>query len=86
MMTVWKFELYSHRQAIKAPGLGRLLHVAIQDGRPMVWAEVDTEHEDRHCVVDTVGTGMKVLDDLVYVGTFHEQTLVWHVYSTEPTS
>lgn len=42
MRAVWKFQLFTHRQTVKAPGLGRLLHVAMQDGFPMVWAEVDT--------------------------------------------
>lgn len=86
MRVVWKFPLFSHHQSVKAPGLGRPLHAAAQDGHPVLWAEVDTDVEPRTCIVHIAATGQSVPDNVDHVATYIDGPLVWHVYTSEPVA
>lgn len=60
-----------------------LLHVAVQDGIPFVWALVDPSEPMVKRTVRVYATGEPIDDDVTpdYVGTFHIDWTVWHVFS-----
>lgn len=80
MKTIYKYELRSQDAIMKLPKEAEILTVAIQDGRPMMWALVDPENvlEDRF--IYTVGTGWQVEDNMKYICTYIEGYFVWHVF------
>jgi hypothetical protein len=80
MKTIYKYELSSKDASMKLPKGAEILSVAIQDGRPMLWALVDPENvlEDRF--ISTVGTGWELEDNMKYICTYMEGYFVWHVF------
>jgi hypothetical protein len=85
MGTIWKFPIPGWENEVKAPGLGRLLHVAMQHGTPTLWAEVNEDAPIRRCTVNMCGTGHdRPSGD--YIGTVFDQQFVWHYYATPVTS
>jgi hypothetical protein len=80
MKTIYKYELSSKDASMKLPKGAEILSVAIQDGRPMMWALVDPENvlEDRF--ISTVGTGWELEDNMKYICTYMEGYFVWHVF------
>src|SRR5690606_25923539 len=67
------------------PEMAQLLHVAVQVGRPMLWALVDPDKPTERRRITVAGTGHAVEGHPFYVGTFHVRDdampeLVFHVF------
>lgn len=57
------------------------LYVALQNGIPCVWMEVDKARASTTITLYSVGTGFgAVPDDGEYLGTIIEGPYVWHIY------
>ena len=92
MITVYKYQLRgSNRTIVEMPKGAKILHVANQDGNPVLWARVDTERKIEERTILLVGTGWPIsdvgvdplkVDPWYYIGTFmsHNSSLVWHVF------
>lgn len=87
MKTIYKYTLTGNkpRRKIYAP-ITKILCVQVQNEEVCLWAEVDTEQEDRVIDVLLVGTGWN-LDEVkdifkyyTYIGTVQQHMLVWHCY------
>lgn len=83
MKAIWKFPLeILDLQEIAIPKGAIVRAIQVQDGRPCLWAEVDSEapkitHEFR-----TYGTGHPMDTDWpFYLGTYQVGALVFHVYT-----
>lgn len=77
---VWKYLLGPGLTNIPMSAGARLLHAHEQDGRAYVWAEVDPTARCVDRWVRVVGTGHEFPPGGTYVGTFHLDGLVFHVY------
>jgi hypothetical protein len=67
------------------PAGARVLSVQTQEGRPHVWAEVDTDAPDERRRFECFATGQPMpAASRVYVGTFQldEGRLVYHLYES----
>ena len=86
MKTIWKFPLeIVDRQPVSIPVGAQLLDVQMQGDQPCLWALVDTESPRITLVVRIYGTGHEIRDDPgLYLGTFQERTLVFHVFTSMP--
>ena len=84
MRTVHKYELrqVDTPQSIGMPIGAEIVHFDFQEGRPMLWAVVETavRFEDR--VFCIVGTGNPVPEGPigVYIGTAMSPLFVWHLF------
>jgi len=80
--TVWKFPLpiSDHAHQVRIPGY-MPCHVAMQDGVPTLWSEVEPSYEGEwNMSLQWFGTGHAIPEDAVYVGTVQDGTLVFHLY------
>lgn len=92
MTAIWKVPLPlsgAPTYHVEAPGLDRLLTVALQNGVPTLWAEVEPESAIKWCTVTIVGTGhayrRRAANDMrVYIGTVQDAGFVWHYFATVP--
>lgn len=79
----YNLEITDHQRLVLKDNT-RILSVGQQDGRLVVWAEVDTNSPDWPYHFDIVGTGNPVhpaVFDSNYIGTVKmPDGLVWHVY------
>lgn len=80
---VYKYALELKRgpQVVMMPKGAFIVHAHAQDGRPVVWTEVDpgAPKADWHFYV--IATGEPVaFATLIYVGTVHIGPTVWHIY------
>lgn len=89
MKTIHKFPFdVDDRLTILMPIGATILHVACQDGRPCLWALVDTESTPTHFRRFRIfGTGHSIPDDtaefrLVYLATFQKPPFVWHLFES----
>lgn len=89
--SVWKFPLIAdHAQRgeikIEMPLASKVIALQVQEGVPMLWAEVILEIpqklETRTFAVH--GTGHSIPWDRDYVGTWQEPPYVWHLYEVRP--
>lgn len=82
---IWKYILQiTDEQIIEVPSGAKLLHIDQQEGRLCLWMIVDIESELTKFVVNIVGTGNPVPNELPpYIGTAQIHTLVWHVFAGE---
>lgn len=82
MITIWKYELETTSdQRIKMPEDAKILTVQVQNGKPCLWAIVDTERKPEVRVIEIYGTGHPVsLRQRVYIGTYQIPDLVFHVF------
>ena len=88
MRTVWKFELKVGMNKIKIPTVSEMLTVGEQEGKIMMWAEVDSKDKETERVFLVVGTGEEIGEDLAldYMGSTkveHKERKVmqvWHVF------
>jgi len=78
-----------YKYGINAPGLTELtlpagakpLAVGLQNGKPVVWVDIDIDQPEVEYELHTFGTGQSLPTDTVnYVGTLVQDWLVWHVY------
>lgn len=73
------------RQVIQLPRIAKILHVAMQHGRPTIWAEVDPAERLVERTVSVIGTGHPFEVGIaspadLHIGTVFDGPLVWHVY------
>ena len=81
MMRVFKypFEITDDVE-IKMPVGARVLHVAMQDDQPTLWALVDDTHMAETHRFWLRGTGHPVPDGAKHVATFFDGPFVWHLF------
>ena len=87
MKSIYKYPLTgnSARRRIQAP-ITKILCVQVQNNEICLWAEVDTETEDRMIDILLLGTGWDLselqgeLKFASYIGTVQQGMLVWHCY------
>ena len=82
MKTIWKFTLVlqAEVQRFTAPGLDRITHFDIQDGRYCFWAEVVQSDPERSISVAIVGIGNRIPEPWQHRGTVQDGGYVWHLY------
>lgn len=87
METIYKYPLeITDTQDIPLRNNGQILTVQMQEGRPCIWARVNTDdpevlHEKR--TILTYGTGHPIEQkNIRYIGTYqvHARGLVFHVF------
>lgn len=88
MRTIYKYPIpIIDDFTLDLPGGARILDVQIQDGKPCIWAIVDTELPPIRRWFRLAGTGHP-LDKvhLIHVGTFQLKggALVFHLFEVEP--
>jgi hypothetical protein len=82
---VWKFEIPAQPSFTLDMRLGaRVLSVQLQDGKPMLWALVDTSQPERTFAFRSVPTGLEFdPTGLTFAGTFQPLPgLVFHLFWT----
>jgi hypothetical protein len=80
---IWKFELKGFRCKIEMPKDASILEIQTQKETPCIWAICDpeAEKETRTFVVKGTGHVYNFMEEpLIYLGTFQEGRLVWHVF------
>ena len=89
MKTIYKYTIKDCFLELNAP-VTKLLSVQCQRDKLCIWAEVDTEMEDRHFAFFAIGTGwslddLKHFDKMQYFSTVQQfdGDLVWHIYYLE---
>lgn len=94
MKSIYKYVVDTAENGIIKGPITKLLTAQIQRGNLVVWAEVDTEKEDRKFQIIPIGTGWNldapedktcVLDSHTYLSTvqYANGSLVFHVYAAE---
>jgi hypothetical protein len=83
--SVWKYPLAwsADTQQVPMPLHAAVVHVALQDDVPTVWAEVQAQRPGMLAKIRLfriVGTGGEVPDRFEYRGTVHHDGFVFHVY------
>jgi hypothetical protein len=89
MKTIYKYTTTDCFLALNAP-VTRLLSAQCQRDEICIWAEVDTEAEDRHFIFFALGTGWNLsgfnhFDKMQYLSTTQQfdGDLIWHIYYLE---
>jgi hypothetical protein len=79
---VWKFKvpLPGEDPWVEMPKGSRLLHVAVQEGTPYLWALVWPQQPIRRRNIAVYATGQEIDGWPDYLGTFHIGWTVWHVF------
>lgn len=81
MKTIWKYEIdIAARQKISMPMGANFLCLQLQNGRPCVWFEVDSEKMEVPITIIMLGTGHERIRHRDYLGTLQLADFVWHVY------
>lgn len=87
MKQIWKWEIdVKVGGEIEVPSDFRPLYVAVQDGVPCLWAEVDPQGKKMKMLVHVFGTGQPMpYARALYVGSFQllDGAFVGHVYVGE---
>jgi hypothetical protein len=81
--TIYKYPITPDENGevlIAAGGTFKLLTVQMRDSVPCLWAEVDPDSPIYVHRFVTVGTGRRIPDDGVYVGSWQNGRYVWHLY------
>jgi hypothetical protein len=84
---IWKYRLgfVLADQRLRMRAGSEILHVAIQDHAPCIWAHADAapgEEEER--TFRLVPTGEPIPAEWSYIGTVHIDWTVWHIHETTP--
>ena len=85
MKTIYKYPLVlSAKQTITVPEGAVFRCVGMQGEFAVLWAEVDTDANQRYRDIEIFGTGQPIPQDMgvsrQYIGTVFERSFVWHVY------
>lgn len=87
MKVVWKFalELEEGVQEIDMPMWSDVVHVAMQHGKPTVWAVVTNPEPKtrRQFIVAPTGSELMEAEQLAYLGAAFDGPFVWHVFGEE---
>ena len=89
MLTVFKYPIPGRPNAfgdftLTLPKGAVVLHIAPQDGKRCLWAEVERDEEmmiPREFRI--VSTGGDVIEEAHHVATWQEPPFVWHLYEVE---
>jgi hypothetical protein len=85
MRTVYKYPFSDRTEStVQMPEGAIVTHVASQDGRATIWAEVDTDAPPQSRSFSLVPTGGEVPAGAHHVGTFLSGPTVWHVSEVAP--
>lgn len=82
MRTIWKYQLrLIDVQEVDMPLNAEVLHLDMQGPYPCIWVYLDPDLNgtERRTFV-THGTGHKIPDNHVYIGTYQDGPFVWHVF------
>lgn len=89
MRSIYKYEITEQAMPLDAP-ITKFLSVQVQHDKICIWAEVDTEMEDRHFLFTIIGTGWELdkinnFDKTTYLGTvqYLGGDYIWHIYYLE---
>lgn len=89
MRSIYKYEITEQVMPLDAP-ITKFLSVQVQHDKIYIWAEVDTEMEDRHFLFTIIGTGWELdkitnFDKTTYLGTVQHLggDYIWHIYYLE---
>ena len=82
MKTIWKQALEFPKTEFEIPGFINVVAMQTQRGAPTVWIECDPSQALKTITLTIFGTGHKIPDEQIYVGTFQmaDGDLVWHLY------
>ena len=84
MRRILKYPLKTDGGIIEIRGpVIRVLKIKNQNGRPMIWIEMDESLTDVVLLIASIGTGWKVSSNLQnwrYIDTEFEDEFVWHFY------
>lgn len=80
MKVVYKYELRPQNSIMKLPKGAEILTVQLQYGIPTLWALVDPENELEDRLIDIIGTGWEVTDNIKYICTYMDGPFVWHAF------
>lgn len=72
--------IYKYLVDAPLPSDIEILHIAEQNGKYYLWGLTDPRMQHPTFRLTVLGTGHPVDDNLVYVGTFHEGSYVWHLF------
>jgi hypothetical protein len=84
MLTIHKYDLIKDAGRIEIPAEAEILSIQLQNGKPFLWAKVDTDFylSDRRFVC--YGTGWELLENStqeseIFIATVQDNIgLVWH--------
>lgn len=83
MLTIYKYEIPAmHSFTLKIHRYFAVYHIGVQDGKPYMWALVDTNEPIIEEEFILVGTGFEVPDNVYRCGTFilESDDFVGHVF------
>jgi glutamine cyclotransferase len=83
MKTIWKYELKVQReQYVKIPYEHNILDIQIQDGKIIMWVEVDKTTDALDTLINMFGTGQELpaFYEGDFLATIQDGRLVWHFY------
>lgn len=83
MSAIWKFPVpYGIDGAgpVRMPQGAQILSVQMQDGRPQLWALVDTDKPMVQRDIAVYGTGWDISNPGKYLGTFQDGQYVFHAF------
>jgi hypothetical protein len=83
---IWKFPIaIVDMQRVSMPDMARFLTVAVQDGKPVMWAIVNRKNPLVSVPIFCFGTGNPMAPqhpaNLNYLGTVQIKEYVWHFFS-----
>ena len=68
---IWKYEIQVEDEfTVEMPRLAQVIHVAVQDGTPCMWARVNPAAEMTTRTFHVHGTGHRVDPTMVHLGSF----------------
>jgi len=74
MLTIHKFPL---SKILYMPMSAKILCVQVQDGKPYIWAEIETDAPKRRISIEVFGTGQELPSTpMEYIGSYQD----YHVY------
>ena len=85
MTVIWKYELkINDVQEIDIPNHANILDVQVQNGKPCIWARVNSDHPLRRTTIHTIATGQEFEYSNMgaYLGSYqlNNGELVFHVF------
>jgi hypothetical protein len=82
MKTIWKFSVpLTSKLIVSMPEFPRMLSCQLQNGSPMLWAEIESDNQKCDYEFHWVGTGVdEDTSDYEYVSTVQFGPLVFHLF------
>jgi hypothetical protein len=79
--TIWKYPLKMGRTVLTVPEVFEPVRIAMQDGKPCLWAVVLPEETTKEFVVGMSGTGHGVPLSAGYLGSVSDGPFEWHFWA-----